>query len=168
MSAAASPAQRLAVSSGSALDDVAVVDLVLRLAGSHQALFLKINKTWAASYESINKGDAAADSSDHVHSANCTSFEAAFGSAARVRLAHKHGLQLDAERVHTAAGKEADTGTLIAAHELGMLWAADVMYSLAEHDRLPELQWLHTEHGCQLPAYITAYAAKSGSNDMLE
>jgi hypothetical protein len=41
MSAAAPSAQRLAVSSGGALDDVAVVDLVLRFAGSHQALFLQ-------------------------------------------------------------------------------------------------------------------------------
>jgi hypothetical protein len=141
---------------------------VLRFAGAGQALFLKINKTWAASYESINRGNAAADSSDHVHSAKCTSSEAAFGSAARLRLANTRVLPLDSARGHRAAGKVADTSTLTAAHELGMPWAADVMYSMAEHNRLLELQWLHTEQGCQLPAYITAYAAESGSIHMLE
>jgi hypothetical protein len=165
---AAPPAQRLAVSSGGALDDVAVVDLVLRFAGSHQALFLKINKAWAACYESTNNGDAAADSSDHVHSVNCTSLEAVCGSATRIRLAHRRRLPLGSARVHRAAGKVADCNTLTAAHELGMLWTLEIKRSMVKHNRLPELQWLHTEQGCQLPADVNVYAAKSGSIDMLK
>jgi hypothetical protein len=168
MSAAAPPAQRLAVSSGGALDDVAVLDLVLRFAGSHQALYVKVNKAWAACYESISSdGDTAVSSRDHVHSASCTSFDAAFGSAARLRLALKFGLQLETLSVHTAAGKAADVSTLTAAHELGMPWAPEMLLSMAKHNRLPELQWLHTEQGCQLPADISAHAAEGGSIDML-
>jgi hypothetical protein len=113
MSAAAPPAQRLAVSSGGALDDVAVVDLVLRFAGSRQALFLQINKTWTACYERISNSNTAASHHYNKHSANCTSLEAVFGSAARLKLALERGLQpkLDSFSVHRAAGKVADTGT---------------------------------------------------------
>eukprot|EP00953_Heterococcus_sp_UTEX-ZZ885_P009669 5679-Heterococcus_DN1.PRE.1 len=167
---AAPPAQRLAVSSGGALDDVAVVDLVLRFAGSRQALFLKINKTWSACYEIINRNDTASSSYDHVHSANCTSLEAVFGSAARLNLSLERGLQpeLDSFGVHRAAGKAADASTLTAAHELGMPWAPKLMQSMARHNRLCQLQWLHTEQGCQLPEDICAHAAESGSIDMLK
>jgi hypothetical protein len=168
MSAAAPLEQCLAVSSGSALDDVAVVDLVLRFAGAGQALFLKINKAWAACYESINSNDTASSSYYHVHTNNCTSFEAAFGSAARLRLAHKHGLPLNSPSVHIVADKLADSSTLTAAHELGMPWAAEVMYSMAKHNRLADLQWLHTEHSCKLPPGISAAGEQSGSIDMLK
>jgi hypothetical protein len=140
MPAAAPPAQRLAVSSGSALDDIAVLDLVLRYVGAGQALYTRAS---AAMTRQI----------DTTGAAMCirpSAFGAAFGSAARLRLACDNhcGLQLidlHSWSIEKAAGKIADCSTLTLAHELGMPWDSHVMRFMVRYNRLPELQWLHIE-----------------------
>jgi hypothetical protein len=68
------------------------------------------------------------------------------------------------------AGRVADLDTLRAAHELGLQLTEEVLFGAAQSLQFSanKLQWLHTEHGCELFDEISDYAARSGSVETLK
>jgi hypothetical protein len=98
-----------------------------------------------------------------------TLYSAVFASKALLRTAQAARLPLTRldGRLHYAAGKAADLGTLHLAHELGLELNNEVLRGAAASASLPKLGWLHTIMHYELPDDICRYAASSGSVDVL-
>jgi hypothetical protein len=92
-----------------------------------------------------------------------TFLSATLGSSSRVRLAHRHGCNLQHAGLVRAAAELADKHTLLTAHELGMPHCDAVVAAARRGDR-EYLEWLlihYHDGGCS--ACIVAAAAESGS-----
>jgi hypothetical protein len=85
-----------------------------------------------------------------------TSFEAAFQSAACVRLACEHGLQAHFHKhlLQHQAGRVADLATVIAAQELGLHVTDKFMNSAAYCGHVDVLELLRSQ-GVPLPESLT-------------
>jgi hypothetical protein len=95
-----------------------------------------------------------------------TLYSAAFGSASRVQLAHKAGLNCITEAYQYAAGKSRDCATLSAAHELGMPYTATTSTSAARYNQLPILHFL-ADRCIWNEASAVRGAASSGNIEMM-
>jgi Ankyrin repeats (many copies) len=82
-------------------------------------------------------------------------------SPSRVIHAHESGLDGTSQAYQRAAGKHADSATLVAAHELGMQYTATIMAGTAQCNKLAEVQYLRNQ-GCSWPKRLLAKAASSG------
>jgi hypothetical protein len=97
-----------------------------------------------------------------------TTFEAAFQSAACVRLACEHGLQahFNGHLLQHQAGRVADLTTLIAAQELGLRVTDKFMNSTAYCGHVDVLELLRAQ-GVPLPEPLSLYAAANARIDVL-
>jgi hypothetical protein len=146
-----------------------LLELTLNLVGTGEAIFLRaVNRSWKACYDRLIVGQQA-DEEEHIHTSICTSYQAVFASASRVRLADHSGLLFAADNscLQYCAGKYAAISTLAAAHDLGLPFSQHLMQGAARSRCLAKLQWLHTEQQCPLPDDITAAAAKAGDVETL-
>jgi hypothetical protein len=145
-----------------------LLELALTFVGGGEALYMRaVNSSWKAGYDKLTA--VKQNSSKHVHTSTCTSYQAVFESAARVRLAFsKLPLQDAAHTVHMCAGKYADIETLRAAHALGLLFLPQLILGAASSRCLSKIQWLHVDQRCPLPDGVTAVAAKAGNLEQLK
>jgi hypothetical protein len=148
-----------------------ILHVILKFVGPGEALYIRcVDSSWRACYDKLNSRQHN-NSTEHVHASTCTSYQAVFASASRVRAAHDCGLLLSADTVNNGmqrcAGKYGDISTLCVAQELGLVLSPPLMRGAASGCCLPKLQWLHTEQRCPLPDDITAVAARAGDVEML-
>jgi hypothetical protein len=147
-----------------------LLELALTFVGGGEALYMRaVNSSWKACYDKLTTESQQAHSKKHVHTSFCTSYQAAFASATRVRLAQDNDLQLHEENEHLqrSAGLHAGIGALLVAQELGLLLSPALMRGAAASKCLSKVQWLHTEQHCPLPDGITAVAARAGDLEKL-
>jgi hypothetical protein len=100
-------------------------------------------------------------------SSTYTVFGATLGSSSRIRLAYRHGCNLQHVGFLRAAAELADKHTLLTAHELGMPHCEAVAAAARRGDR-EYLEWLLIHYhygGCS--ARIVAAAAESGSVNLM-
>jgi hypothetical protein len=141
--------------------------LVLQYVGAGEALYITpVSSSWAACYKAVPQHQTWR----HLHTSGCTSWQAAFATPSRIRLAHANGLRLN--RAETSplvrdAGLYADIATLQVAHELGLPWSQSLVEGAARSSVLSKLQWLVLQQHCPLPERIAEFAAAGGSVDML-
>jgi hypothetical protein len=167
--------KRVAQSRGP-LDSEAVVQQVLSYVGPGQWLICGlISKKWRELYAEVQSIEQEVyDRYDRPFrrtiTARMTTYSAVFASASRVELASKCGLKLRSREkyLQRAAARYGDAETLITARKLGMPWSDGLINSIAEQGDLPKLQALDAKYKCRLPVEITAFAASSGSVDMLK
>eukprot|EP00953_Heterococcus_sp_UTEX-ZZ885_P032031 16755-Heterococcus_DN1.PRE.3 len=151
------------------LDHAGLLELILELVGFGEALFIRcVDSNWKACYDKLIS-DQQADEEEHLHTSSCTSYQAVFASAYRVKVAHDSGLLLAADDspLQFYAGKYAASNTLSAARKLGLTFSPDLMHGAASCKCLTKLKWLHTEQHCPLPDEIDVQAARAGDVEML-
>jgi hypothetical protein len=147
-----------------------LLELTCGFVGTGEALYARaVNSSWKAYYDKLATASQQFHSKKHVHLSICTSYQAVFASASRVRLAQHSDLQLHEENelLQECAGKYADIDTLLVAQELGLLLSPALMRGAAASKCLSKLEWLHTEQHCPLPDDIAAAAARAGDVTML-
>eukprot|EP00953_Heterococcus_sp_UTEX-ZZ885_P015942 8981-Heterococcus_DN1.PRE.1 len=91
---------------------------------------------------------------------------AIFESPARVKLAHKNGMNFSIEGFQLAAGRHGTAESLATARELGLEYTHSTMLGAAICNTLPVLQFLHAQ-GCPWGIRISGEAARRGDLDML-
>eukprot|EP00953_Heterococcus_sp_UTEX-ZZ885_P012566 7206-Heterococcus_DN1.PRE.2 len=123
-----------------------------------------VGLNWKACYDNLMIARQQSSSEEHFHTSSCTSCQAVFTSASRVRAAHDSGLRLHEanKQLSSCAGTYADFDTLEAAHDLGLPFSAYVMRGAASSRCLSKLQRLHIEQQCPFPGEITLIAARAG------
>jgi hypothetical protein len=154
---------------------------VFEFLGPGYALFLKpVCREWSVHYQVDPIYDGGEDYEAHVHSSECTSMTAVWGSASTLKLALASGLFASSpEEYHThrrqyQAGQLADISTLAAAHaELGLGLTKAVAEGAAASGCLSKLQQLFRQLGCPLidrrgGNSICEIAAEVGSVEMLD
>jgi hypothetical protein len=147
-----------------------VLDLVLSyLAG--EVFALTINHSCSAAFRRLIDEQPASVGGQHVHTLSCTSRQALFASAGRLRLAHDFGFRLplateDDERLYRFIGRYADIETLQAARKLHLPWTESIMYGAAESD-VAKLKWLRFKQRVPLPYDITSTAAAAGKIEIV-
>eukprot|EP00953_Heterococcus_sp_UTEX-ZZ885_P000468 773-Heterococcus_DN1.PRE.2 len=126
-----------------------------------------VSSSWRACFRDVVGETMSLSDPEHVHTSNCTSGAAVFGSSRRVYLARTWGLKWFRPEHYRAAGYLADTGTLLSAAKQGLrLGDPELMQSAARSNSLAKLQWLCDEQHCALPNDITFFAA--GSVELLQ
>jgi hypothetical protein len=140
----------------------ATLEHVLSFVGAGQHAFVaQVSRDWMDCYVRTTI------SSTSTAAAHSTFYSAAFASQSRLRLALDVGLAISDSRVQHHAGRCAAAEVLTLANELGMPFSPEVLHGAAVSGCVSRVLWLCTVHNCALPDDITAYAAQSGSIDML-
>jgi hypothetical protein len=163
------------VVSASPLENAGILLHVLSILGPGHHLFISaVSKAWRESYKRVG----SVQMPELIYYGNgvvtlctlrpkTTLYSAVFASASRVKLGHDCGVTFDKKNTQQLAGRCAEVSTLQATHDLGLAFTDDVLIGAAASGSVPKLHWLHTEQGWQLPPFLSYYAARSGSIDML-
>jgi hypothetical protein len=98
-----------------------------------------------------------------------TLYSTAFSSVGMLQMAVDSGeLHLIYDCVQFNAGRHGSVSVLLAAHEHGMPWSSAVVKGAARSGSIDKFNWVRTQYTSALPADIAAFAARSGSVDMLQ
>jgi hypothetical protein len=156
--------QATAIFCSNPVQQAGVLKLVLSFLGREGLFVQTVSKGWQAVYNKITV--ERANSRGRLHSSSYTSCQAAFASAARLKIAVACGLRLVYNQ--RCAGRHADIGTLRVAFKLGLPRSDAVAVGAADAADLSKLIWLRTKQGCRFPIDIAAFAARAGSVQMLQ
>jgi hypothetical protein len=160
--------KRRAAEISNPLNNSGVLQNVLSYVGAGHHLFVAlVNKDWREMHRSLESQELTVHSTYTVIcDSQTTRLTSVLTSPARVKLAHKSGLDCTSLRLQYAAGKHADIATLAAAHELGLELDEIVLTGAAALNKLAEVQYLHSK-GCDWPVGLLEEAASKGYFELL-